>query len=258
MLHYIERRKEIMDLVLRHGLVKVSELATRYSISEATVRRDLKFLAREYGIQLTYGGAFASERHKYQRTIEVNIDQKRAANLAEKRVIAKKAAELIQEGDTIALNAGSTVELILEYVDESRVHNLSVITLALNVAVRASTMPFVEIYMPGGKLRRFSGAFYGKESEDFLRQLNVNKAFFGAVAVRIDSGVTHPVLEEVSSNRVLFDISKERYLVADSSKFGKVSLVKMADLLEFDAFIVDDHLDKKYSAYADVNGIKLI
>jgi DeoR family transcriptional regulator, aga operon transcriptional repressor len=241
---YIDRRKEILDLIMKDGSVKVSELAKKYDIGEATIRRDLKFLAEQYGVQLTYGGAFLYKSDNYTNITEMNINKKKAQNLEQKKIIAKKAASLIKDGDTIALNQGSTVELILSYL--GNISKLNVITLSLNVAVKASTLPFIDVYMPGGKLRSFSGAFYGRDSEEFLKKFNVDKAFLGAAAVSLENGVTHPVLEEVNSNRVLIEISRKNFLVTDTSKFDKISLVKMADLEEFDAFIVDDDIDDKY------------
>lgn len=256
LVHYLDRRDKIMEMISDKGSVKVAELAKHFDIGEATIRRDLKFLADQYDVQLTYGGAFANKKSSYGTIAEMNINMKKTQNLEKKKSIAKKAAELIEDGDTIALNSGSTVELILDYLES--MNKLNVITLSLNVAVRASTLTNIDVYMPGGKLRSFSGAFYGKDTEDFLRKFNVNKAFFGAVAVCMENGVTHPVLEEVQCNRALMDISQEKYLTADSTKFDKVSLVKMADLVEFEGIIIDDEVDEKYIEFAEINDIKII
>lgn len=253
---YVDRRKEILDIIRSGGSAKVADLAKKFSIGEATIRRDLKYLAENYDIQLTYGGAFAKDDNQYNPITEYNIQTKKQQNLEEKKAIAKKAASLIKDGETIALNSGSTVELILDYLEG--ITHLNIITLSLNVAVKASTIPYVDVYMPGGKLRSYSGAFYGKESEDFLRKFSIDKAFFGVVAISIKDGVTHPVFEEVSSNRILFDISREKYLVADSSKMDKASLVKMANLEEFDGFVVDEHVNEKYIKFADINEIEII
>lgn len=253
---YVDRRKEILEMILENGSVKVSDLVEKYSIGKATIRRDLKYLAENNGVKLTYGGAFADDGTSYHSIKELSIQAKRNESIEEKTEIAKKASQLINDGDTIALNAGTTVEMILDYLDG--ITKLNVVTLSLNVAVKAATLPFVDLYMPGGKLRSYSGAFYGKEAEDFLRKFSVDKAFFGVNAVSLKDGVTHSVFEEVSTNRILFDISNERYLVADSSKFDKMSLVKMADLDEFDGFVVDNKIDEKYVKYAEINDIDII
>lgn len=255
MLH-IDRRKELLDLIMREGTVRVRDLADRYQVGEATIRRDLKYLSDEYGIQLSYGGAYLKETHHYGRITENNLEIKRAANFDKKQIIAKKAAALVRDGDTIALNAGTTVELILDHL--KGLSKVNVITLGLNVLVKASSLPFVDVYVPGGKLRSISGAFYGGDAEQFLRRFNVDICFFGVSAVSIKKGITHPALEEVSSNRVLLEISERSYLVADSSKFNAVSLAKMADLKEFTGFIEDGEIPEEYRKYAALHQIELI
>ncbi|PKM50414.1 MAG: DeoR/GlpR transcriptional regulator [Firmicutes bacterium HGW-Firmicutes-7] len=253
---YIDRRKEILDLIMRNGSVKVIELSQKYDVGEVTIRRDLKYLAQNYGIQLTYGGALAGDIGGYKSIIETDLTKKRTLNLEAKKIIARKAASLIEDGDTIALNAGSTVELIIDYLEDFK--SLNVITLSLNVAAKASAKPFIDVYMPGGKLRSVSGAFYGSDAEAFLEKFSVDKAFFGVVAACVKNGITHPVLEEVHINKVLSQISRNNYLVADSSKFDKVSLIKMMDLDAFDIFITDDELQEVYKSYAELNDIKII
>lgn len=255
-MEYIDRRKEILELIMRNGSAKVSDLAQKFDVGEVTIRRDLKYLVQNYGIQLTYGGAIANDTQIHKSILETELSQKRTQNLEAKRLIAKKAASLIEDGDTIALNAGSTVELILDYLDNFR--SLNLITLSLNVAMKASTKPFIDVYMPGGKLRSVSGAFYGSDAEAFLEKFSVDKAFLGVVAVCVKSGVTHPVLEEVNVNKVLAQISRKNYLVADSTKYDKMSLIKMMDLDGFDAFVVDDGFPETYRNYAEMNNIKII
>lgn len=154
MLH-VERRKEILNKILKEGSVKADALAKKYEVGVPTIRRDLKYLAEEYGIELTYGGAYAKESLASQTTVEMNIAQKKLQNLDEKRIIAQKAAKLIKDGDTIALNSGSTVELVLDYLEDMK--SLNVITLSLNVALKASTVKGVNVFMPGGRLRSISG-----------------------------------------------------------------------------------------------------
>ncbi|MDO4289338.1 MAG: DeoR/GlpR family DNA-binding transcription regulator [Eubacterium sp.] len=255
MLH-VERRKEILNKILKEGSVKADALAKHYKVGVPTIRRDLKYLAAEYGIELTYGGAYAKESMAGQTTVEMNIAQKKLQNLEEKRIIAQKAAGLIEDGDTIALNSGSTVELILDYLED--INNLNVITLSLNVAFKASTIKGVNVFMPGGRLRSISGAFHGRSAEEFLRQFNIDKAFMGVLAVSIAKGVTHSSLEEIEINQTLAEISQKCYLMADHTKFDKVSLAKMFDLNIFDAFIVDGQEPEIYREYARNNGIAVI
>lgn len=255
MLH-IDRRKEILNTIMSKGSVKVASLSEKYGVGEATIRRDLKYLAAEYGISLSYGGAFRKEKINYQTTTEMDIYKKRSRNIDEKRAIAEKAAGLIEDGDTIALNAGSTVELVLDYLDD--IKNINLITLSLNVAMKASAIAGITVYLPGGKLRSFSGAFYGKEANQFLKSFNIDKAFMGVAAVSIDKGITHSALEEVEINQAILEVSQKCYLLADYSKFNKVSLTKLADLTMFDGFIFDDKSPEIYREFCRTNNIEMI
>ncbi len=252
----IERRKEILDLLIANGSVKADELARHYDVGVPTIRRDLKYLSAEHGVELMYGGAYLERDVPYQIAEEASITQKRQANLEEKRIIAQKAATLLNDGDNIALNSGSTVELILDYVEQTK--RLNIITLSINVAARARTLPNVTVYMPGGRLRSLSGAFIGSYAIDFLKQFNIDKAFMGVLAVSKSKGVTHSSLDEVKVNQTLAEVSNRCYLVADYSKFDKISMVNMFDLSMFEAFITDDKIPESYLEYARSNDITIL
>ncbi|MGL4606535.1 MAG: DeoR/GlpR family DNA-binding transcription regulator [Eubacteriaceae bacterium] len=255
MLH-VERRKEILNKILNEGSVKVLELSQQYGVGEATIRRDLKYLSEEYGVELTYGGAFIKGKMNYQIAAESNIFKRKTQAIREKKIIAEKAAKLINDGDIIALNAGSSVELILDYLEE--IKDLSLITLSINTALRASAIPGITVYMPGGKLRSFSGAFYGKCADEFLRNFNIDKAFMGVMAVSLQKGITHGAYEEIDTNQTLYEISRKCYLIADYSKYDKVSLAKMADLNTFHGIVFDDKTPEIYKEYCRNNGIQII
>ncbi len=255
-MQHVERRKEIFNSILNKGSVKVAHLSKKYGVGEATIRRDLKYLAKEYGIELAYGGAFVRGSVLNQTTAEMNILKKRTHNIPEKQMIARKAAKLIKDGDTIALNAGSTVEFILDYVED--LNDVNLITLSLNIALKASSIPGITVYMPGGKLRDYSGAFYGKEANEFLKSFNIDKAFMGIMAISLDKGVTHGAYEELEINQTIYQNSRLCYLAADYSKFDKVSLTKMVDLSVFDGFIFDDKTPEIYKEYCKKNEIEII
>lgn len=252
----IERRKEILNMIIEQGSVKADTLARHYNVGIPTIRRDLKYLSQEHGVSLMYGGAYIEQSSPYQIAEEFNITQKRKDNLPEKQIIAQKAAKLICHGDTIALNSGSTVELILDYIDESL--KINIVTLSINVASRARTLPNATVYMPGGRMRSISGAFIGAYANEFLKQFNIDKAFMGVLAVSLKKGVTHSSLDEITTNKILADISDKCFLVADYSKFDKVSMANMFDLDIFEAFITDGRMPEIYKEYARNNDIKVL
>ena len=252
----IGRRKEILNLIYKAGSAKVAELAEKYCVNEATIRRDLKYLATLYGVRITYGGAYVDERKESYPIWEHPHEVKKREHYEAKQVIAQKAARLINDGDTIALNAGTTAEMVLDHVKE--ITRLNIITLCVNIAVRAALNPSITVYMPGGKIRNSSGVIYGCDAGGFLRRFSVDKCFMGVAAIDIKKGVTHPVVEEVENNRTLLEISAQKYLIADHSKFDCVSLVKMADIEEFSGIIVDSEFSLVYRNFANANQISVI
>ena len=252
----IDRRKEILNQIFKSGSARVADLAVQYSVNEATVRRDLKYLASNYGIRLTYGGAFVDERKPSFSIWEHPHEMKKRENYEAKQIIAQKAAQLISDGETIALNAGTTVELILEHLDH--ISRLNLITACVNIALKAARNPSITVYIPGGKIRNSSGVVYGPDTESFISRFSVDKCFLGIAAIDIKRGVTHPVLEEVAINRSLLRVSEKKFLVADTSKFDCLSLVKLADIEEFDAMIVDSDFSPVYRNYANANNVAII
>lgn len=251
----LERRREILNTIMVKGSVKADALAKQYDVGVPTIRRDLKYLAETTNVELMYGGAFIPEMPNQQNIEEINLIQKQASHLEEKREIATKCATLIDDGDTIALNSGSTIELILDTLDQN-IH-LNLITLSVSVAYRASKMPNVVVYMPGGRLRNVTGAIVGDYGMPFLSQFNIDKAFMGASAVSLSKGITHTSLEEVKSNQILADISSRLFLTCDYSKFDKISMIHMFDLNIFEGFISDDKMPDIYKEYAANNNIKV-
>jgi len=252
----IERRKSILDKLYREGSVKVNELAALYGVGGETIRRDLKALAADWDISVVYGGAYLKNRGNVGSVQEENIIHKRKENYEAKQIIAKKAADLVVPGDIIAINSGSTVEYILDYLGGKT--PLSILTLNVNQAAKAAMLPGMEVYLPGGKVRSSSGMTIGPDAGDFIRNLTINKCFFGISAVSLSRGITHPVMEEVPNNRALLSVSEKVYVVADSSKCDKLSLYSMAKLDEVDAFIVDDQFPESYRKYMALNGIEVI
>jgi len=256
MLANIKRRNDIVNLIFKQGSVKITALAQQYKVNEATIRRDLKLLSQQHKINLTYGGAFIDKDTTNYSIGEINLANKRTMNFAEKQMIAQKAAKLINDGETIALNAGSTVEYILDYLPDFT--RLNIVTICLHVAVKAARIPYITVYMPGGKMRSSSGVFYGAETQSFLQKISVDKCFLGVDAVNLKKGVMHSVLEEIDNNRVLLDISEKKYLVADYSKYDCFSLASLADLEEFHGIIVDDKFPDVYREFAKLNSIQII
>lgn len=253
----VERRQRILELLREQRTLRSSDLVEQFGVTQATVRRDLQALADEYGVRLVHGGATILATPKGHVLAEVDLETKQVTNLAAKTLIARKAAQLIDDGDTIALNAGSTVELVLDYLP-AEVRSLTVLTLGLNIAWRASRMRDVSLFVAGGYYRPSSQAMVGPTAIHALERLHVDKAFLGAVAVDLDAGWTHPSHAEVETNQLLVRNGGRKFLLADSSKFGRVAFAQICPLSDLDAFVVDDEFPEDAHAWADARGIEVI
>ncbi len=251
----VDRQKEILGLLFAKGSVTVTELSQKYGVRDATIRRDLKALAREWNVELVYGGAHVRDTGVPQAVKELALTAKRGENHEAKRLIAQKAAALIEDGDVIGLNAGSTVEYILDYIGEKSV---SIVTLALTVAARALALPHAEVYMPGGRIRKHSGVAMGPHALDFIRSFHIDTCFFGVSAFSKQRGFMHPVLEEVEFNRAMLSVSQKTYVVTDSSKINKTAFFSLASVGEVDAFIVDADFPEDYREYLSLHGIEIL
>lgn len=252
----IKRRQGILELLSRTGGVKIDTLTQKYKVGKETIRRDLKALAEFHDIAIVYGGAHLRSYAPTNLIHEENIIDKRTINLAMKHIIAKKAVDIISPGDIIALNSGSTVECMLNYLHQKT--PLSLITLSVNIAAKAVTIPNIDIYIPGGKIRNTSGSISSIDAEEFIKKFTVNKCFFGISAICMKRAITHPNIEEVMMNRALLSVSDKVYVVADHSKFDKQSLYEFIKFDEFTGIITDDKLPNIYARYFQHNGIEII
>lgn len=252
-----ERRRIISEILHEHGSVHISSLAEQMNINPATIRRDLREMALHEDIRLVHGGALIASPVVKPVTNSPDLMIKRTANIEVKKQIAQKATSLINDGDIIALSSGSTVELILDYLPKS-FESLTIFTLSLSIAYKASKILYVNLLIPGGSLRRTSQALIGASTVKFISTLRIDKGFFGAQAVDVDAGFTESNLSEVETNIELFKVCSHRYLAADSSKFGQVALGHISDLDEFDGLIVDENIPESIRSWAKASEILLI
>jgi DeoR/GlpR family transcriptional regulator of sugar metabolism len=224
----------------REGAADVARLARLLSVSSATVRRDLRELARNGAVDRTHGGAVA---RRIGMAFEPAYDDKANRRRAEKLAIARAAADLVDEDQVVVLDSGSTTHaLALEL--RRRFHRLTVITTDVQIAVHLSDAPGLEVVLAGGVVRPRLYSVVGPIAEHALEGLRANVTFIGADAVDLETGVTNASLAEVGVKQRVMRMSDRTVLLADHSKFGKVSLARIAPLSAFTSVIVDDDVDE--------------
>ncbi|AGB42422.1 transcriptional regulator of sugar metabolism [Halobacteroides halobius DSM 5150] len=244
-----ERRRKIVSLIEKGKTVKVKELCDKFAVSGSTIRRDLKKLEEEELISRTHGGAVAKE----SRDFEPSFIEKEDEHTEAKSKIGKKAAKLINDGETIILDAGTTTTQLAKSLDQHQ--DLTIVTNAVNIALELSNSPH-QVVLPGGDLKKKTLALVGPATEDYLENLHADKVFLGANGIDLEAGVTTPDLVEANVKSKMASKAKEVIVLADESKFDKVTLVKVIDITDVSKVVTDYKLDQKlvskYRALVDL------
>jgi DeoR family transcriptional regulator of aga operon len=248
----LTRRAKILDQLEEAGHVTTHSLSEIFKVSEVTIRNDLLHFEKKGLLHRTRGGAL--------RDLRVNIDhdlrEKSRKHLMEKQKIAKKARELINDGDTIILDSGTTTqEIAKRFADVS---DLTVITNGLNVAAEIARNQNVRLIMPGGILRRNSLSQVGSMAENSLRQYNCDKLFLGVDGIDSSYGISTPNFEEAHLNSVMIDIAQELIVVTDSSKFLKKCFAFIAPVSKISILITDKNIPESEYTQLQNLGIRVI
>lgn len=245
-----ERRNRIAQIIKSGKSVRVSELAKLFEVSESTIRRDLRELENLGILKRTHGGAIDSSITSF----ELSFDEKEEKFKKEKEYIGKIAASFVRDGDTIILDAGTTTKYIAQNIVAK---NVTIITNSVNIANDLSNNDNFEVIVTGGIIRTKTKALVGDIAQMVLRQFRVDKAFIGANGVSIKYGVTTPSLIEAMIKRTMIEISKERFLVVDSSKFDQVTFSFICSVEDLDYIITDSISEDQKREYEKL-GINII
>lgn len=248
-----ERRRQIRALVTEHEHCSVAELAARFQTSTVTIRADLAALEAAGILMRTHGGVTAA-----RDSDEVPLARKRTLHLAEKMRIAQAAAALIQSGDIVILDSGTTTAEIAKCIRGMRLDSLTVITNALNIASLLANVPRVRLIMPGGVLRSSSLSMSGPAAEAALGALQADRLFLGVDSLDPDVGLMTPDVHEAQLNAQMIRISRQVVAVTDSSKLLKRNLSVIAPIDDVDVLITDAAADPACIAAIRAKGVDVV
>ncbi len=247
-----ERINNILNLLYKEESVTTERLEDMFEASPATIRRDLNKLYEKGLITRFRGGAMLA-RSPYGH--EPTLQEREVDNLQKKRVIAIKAADLVKEGEVIALDVGSTT---IEMAKALRGrNNITVFTASLDIAAIFQNTNVV-VYLVGGVLRSKENCLGGPIARDVIRQYHFDKFFLGVAGVSEKSGLTDFGMDEVETKRAFIERSKEVITLCNSSKFGKVSFVTICKLFDIQHIITDEDIDPQMKTALTKKGIDLI
>lgn len=234
-----ERHSIILELVNSKGSVKLGELCVALDTSESTVRRDLNILAEQGLLTKVHGGAIALNEGFFR--YEQDIEKKSSLFIDEKNAIASYAASLIEDGDLVYIDAGTTAEKMINRIP---VKNVTFVTNGFINAKKLAERGF-KVYIPGGEIKPSTEAIVGAECIASLKQYNFNKCFMGANGISASRGISTPDKNEALVKSTVICQSKQVYILADHSKFDKITSIKFAEL-GCGIIITDKLADKKY------------
>lgn len=217
-----ERRRAILEILNREGRVLVLDLAKRFTTSQVTIRKDLEDLHAHGLIHRTHGGALPAREGALE---DPTLREKEKLHRKEKLRIAEAAARLVQEGQVVILDSGTTTTAIARALRHFQ--NLTIVTNAVNIAAELSGTA-VEVILTGGTLRKNSFSLVGPIAEETLHRLNADLLFLGVDGFDVQYGLSTPNLLEAKVNRVMVEVAKRTVAACDSSKFGRRSLSLIA------------------------------
>lgn len=247
-----QRRKKILELLREDGAAKVTNLSKIFKVSDVTIRHDLEKLEKDGFVTREHGGAFLKEVESLVRSFAL-INK---SNMDMKAVIGKHAAGLIEEGDTIILDSGSTTTEVAKNLVGRK--NLTVITNALNIALILGAEPDLEIIMTGGEFKPPTLSLTGQKAATFFQDVHVDKLFLATAGISLRSGLTYPSLSDIVVKKAMIDVAETVYLVADSTKIGKGALASLGALSLIDFIITDSGIGKDHLKLFRDHDIKII
>lgn len=235
----IQRREKILGLLKEDGAAKVISLATLFKVTEATIRQDLEKLEKEGLISRDHGGAYLRNIEDQVRTFSLAHQHE---NVDKKERIAAKCVELIENGDTIILDSGSTTTEIAQRI--KGIKNLTVITNALNIALLLGAEPGIEVIMTGGEFKPPTLSLTGQKAADFFKGINVQKLFLATAGVSLKAGLTYPSISDIVVKKAMVDAAEVTYLVADSTKIGRTSFASLGAMSLIDFLVTDAEIEE--------------
>lgn len=244
-----QRHSYIMELIQNNGSVNVSELTEALKVSEATIRRDLNELEIRGFLKRTHGGAVKADNSRF----ELDYSDQFILNVEEKEHIAKIVSQMVQEGESVFLDSGTTTEKISHALSNL---NITIITNSATIPSNNGTYT-PEVYKIGGFYRQNTKSIVGAEAEKTVLSMHPDKAFIGANGVSFES-VSTPHIHEAGIKEAILKSAKEKYLVVDHSKFNQEHLIEFALINQFDGIITDNNVSDEIVEYYESLGVKVI
>ena len=244
------RHEAILKALHVGGHVSIPELAERFDVSTVTIREDLKYLESRNMLKRTRGGAVSAKR----RAREMPLEYTSKTNHAEKVAIGRRAAQMVQDGQTVIIDVGGTTTQLAQALPMELTH-VTAITNGLNIALILERLPGVTVVVTGGTLRPLQHSLVSPLGTMLLERLNADIAFIGCNGIDPEKGVTNTNIAEAEIKQLMFRSASQVVLLADSRKLNNVASAFVAPISSADLLITDSGADK--SALDDLRAMGL-
>lgn len=244
------RRKSIIEKLIREKYVDVNSLAIEHNVSLVTIRNDFDNMMKRGLLVRTHGGAILPEdksiERKFNNTIKENTDIK--------EIIAEKAANLVSDGDTIIIDAGSTTAILAKKLINKKI---TVISNSIPAIMELKNSSDIDVIGMGGILRKSSLSFIGDFSTDLLTSLNVNIYFMGATCFHPQKGITTSNIMEGKTKQSMIKVADKVCLCADNTKCYKMSLFSVCSWSNID-YLSTDTLSEADRQIIESHNVKIL
>ena len=247
-----ERQSRIARLITERQSVSVTELCNMFNVSDMTIYRDLRRLEERGILQRTHGGAILLK----QPPGDLPYYAREHEQVEEKTAIAHLAASLINDGETIILDAGTTIASLARMLVHRR--DLTVITNSIHVVNELAGAPDVTVINTGGSLWKPTMSMVGPMAVAALRRFAVDKAFLATPAISLEAGITNSNLYEAEVKSTMIEIAREKTLLVDHTTFGRTSYAVVAALSAFDRLITDDQTPSEAIDHLKEQGLEVL
>ena len=245
------RQADLVKYIDMKKSATCAELSSFFGVTEETIRKDLQELSEKGDLIRTFGGAAIREY-----STERPLDQRIIQHFAEKQKIVYEASKLITPGNLIVMDAGSTISVLAKEI--INIKNVIVLTNSLENTNILAQYPEVSVYCTGGKLHKDSLSFQGILTENAISTYNAEKAFISCAALDSKLGVMDTNEEEARIKRRMIEISREVYLLTDSSKIGNVAHITTCPIGTLTAIVTDDGITPQAIKEFENEGVQVI
>jgi DeoR/GlpR family transcriptional regulator of sugar metabolism len=248
----IERRNAILARLTTEGKVIVADLSREFDVTEETIRRDLEKLDNEGLAKKTYGGAVINQN----LNTDLPFNVRKRANVQLKQHIAEKIAELIHDGDYIMLDASSTAIYVTQCIKNRK--DITLITNSVEILLELADKDDWRILSTGGSLKKGALSLVGTSAERMIRGFHVDLAVCSSKGIDMGMGITDSNEKDSEIKQAIFAAADRKVLAIDSTKFDKISFVRVCDVGDVDMIVTDAPPTERWVEHLKEKNVQLI